>query len=187
MLEQLIRVPVEVDYGSEYRYRDPIVDERVLAIGISQSGETADTLAAMEAVRDRGGRLATICNVVGSQATRISEGVLYTHAGPEIGVASTKAFTTQLEAIYLLALYLRQVRGSAARIRAPGGASPRPAGGRRGARARKAHQAYRPQVPPRQRLPLPRSRYQLPGGARRRSQAKGKSPTSTPRAIPLGR
>ncbi len=111
MLEELARVPVEVDYGSEYRYRDPIVDQRVLAIGISQSGETADTLAAMEAARERGGRLAAICNVVGSQATRISDGVIYTHAGPEIGVASTKAFTTQLEALYLLALYLRQVRG----------------------------------------------------------------------------
>ncbi len=111
MLEELARLPVEVDYGSEYRYRDPIVDHQVLAIGISQSGETADTLAAMEAARERGGRLAAICNVVGSQATRISEGTLYTHAGPEIGVASTKAFTTQLEALYLLGIYLRQVRG----------------------------------------------------------------------------
>ncbi len=111
MLEELTRIPVEVDYGSEYRYRDPIVNDRLLAVGISQSGETADTLAAMEAAGARGGRLAAICNVVGSQATRISEATLYTHAGPEIGVASTKAFTTQLEALYLLALYLRQVRG----------------------------------------------------------------------------
>ncbi len=111
MLEQLARIPVEVDYGSEYRYRDPIVDDKVLAVGISQSGETADTLAAMEAARERGGHLAAICNVVSSQATRISDATLYTHAGPEIGVASTKAFTTQLEAIYLLGLYLRQVRG----------------------------------------------------------------------------
>ncbi len=111
MIEELTRIPVEVDYGSEYRYRDPIVNDRVLAIGVSQSGETADTLAAMEATRERGGRLAAICNVVGSQATRISGGTIYTHAGPEIGVASTKAFTTQLEALYLFALYLRQVRG----------------------------------------------------------------------------
>ena len=111
LIEELARVPVEVDYGSEYRYRDPIVDASVLAIGISQSGETADTLASMEATRERGGRLVTVCNVVGSQATRISEGSIYTHAGPEIGVASTKAFTTQLVALYLLALYLRQVRG----------------------------------------------------------------------------
>jgi glucosamine--fructose-6-phosphate aminotransferase (isomerizing) len=110
LIEHIARVPVEVDYGSEYRYRDPIANERVLAVGISQSGETADTLSAMEAARDCGARLFTICNVLGSQATRISEGVIYTHAGPEIGVASTKAFTTQLVALYLLALYLRQVR-----------------------------------------------------------------------------
>jgi glucosamine--fructose-6-phosphate aminotransferase (isomerizing) len=110
LIEELARIPVEVDYGSEYRYRDPIVSERVLAVGISQSGETADTLSAMEAAKERGARLFCVCNVQGSQATRISEGVIYTHAGPEIGVASTKAFTTQLVALYLLALYLRQVR-----------------------------------------------------------------------------
>jgi len=110
LIESIARVPVEVDYGSEYRYRDPIVSDRVLAVGISQSGETADTLSAMEAAHERGARLFAICNVVGSQATRISEGVIYTHAGPEIGVASTKAFTTQLVALYLLALYLRQSR-----------------------------------------------------------------------------
>ncbi|HEY0781674.1 MAG TPA: glutamine--fructose-6-phosphate transaminase (isomerizing), partial [Thermoanaerobaculia bacterium] len=110
LIEEIARVPVEVDYGSEYRYRDPIVSDRVLAVGISQSGETADTLSAMEAARGRGARLFAVCNVLGSQATRISEGVIYTHAGPEIGVASTKAFTTQLVALYLLALYLRQVK-----------------------------------------------------------------------------
>ena len=111
MIEELARVPVEVDYGSEYRYRDPIVDESVVAIGISQSGETADTLSAMQAARERGGHLLAVCNVRGSEVTRISGGTVYTHAGPEIGVASTKAFTTQLVALYLLALYLRQVRG----------------------------------------------------------------------------
>jgi glucosamine--fructose-6-phosphate aminotransferase (isomerizing) len=110
LIEEIARVPVEVDYGSEYRYRDPIVSDRVLAVGISQSGETADTLSAMEAAKERGARLFAVCNVLGSQATRISEGVIYTHAGPEIGVASTKAFTTQLMALYLLALYLRQIR-----------------------------------------------------------------------------
>ena len=110
LIEQIARIPVEVDYGSEYRYRDPIVSDRVLAVGISQSGETADTLSAMEAARERGARLFSVCNVVGSQATRISDGVIYTHAGPEIGVASTKAFTTQLVALYLLALYLRERR-----------------------------------------------------------------------------
>lgn len=111
MIEELARVPVEVDYGSEYRYRNPIVDERMIAVGISQSGETADTLSAMEAARDKGAMLLAVCNVQGSEATRISESVIYTHAGPEIGVASTKAFTTQLVALYLLALYLRQARG----------------------------------------------------------------------------
>ncbi|MFL6264090.1 MAG: glutamine--fructose-6-phosphate transaminase (isomerizing) [Thermoanaerobaculia bacterium] len=110
LIEQIARLPVEVDYGSEYRYRDPIVSDRVLAVGISQSGETADTLSAMEAAHERGARLFSVCNVVGSQATRVSEGVIYTHAGPEIGVASTKAFTTQLVALYLLALYLRQCK-----------------------------------------------------------------------------
>jgi len=113
LIEELVRIPVEVDYGSEYRYRDPVVDEQVLALGISQSGETADTLSAMEAARDRGARLFAICNVLGSQATRISDGCIFTHAGPEIGVASTKAFTTQLVALYLFALYLRQQRGQA--------------------------------------------------------------------------
>jgi glutamine---fructose-6-phosphate transaminase (isomerizing) len=113
LIEALARLPVEVDYGSEYRYREPIVDERLLAVGVSQSGETADTLAAMEEARARGARLVTIGNVRGSQATRISEGVIYTHAGPEIGVASTKAFTTQLVAFYLLALYLRQAQRGA--------------------------------------------------------------------------
>ncbi|HYU33179.1 MAG TPA: glutamine--fructose-6-phosphate transaminase (isomerizing) [Thermoanaerobaculia bacterium] len=109
LIEHIARIPVEVDYGSEYRYRDPIANDKVLAVGISQSGETADTVSAMEAARDCGARLFTVCNVQGSQATRISEGVIYTHAGPEIGVASTKAFTTQLVALYLLALYLRQL------------------------------------------------------------------------------
>jgi glucosamine--fructose-6-phosphate aminotransferase (isomerizing) len=111
LIEELVRIPVEVDYGSEYRYRDPIVDDRVLALGITQSGETADTLSAMEAAKERGASLYAICNVIGSQATRISAGTVYTHAGPEIGVASTKAFTTQLVALYLFALYLRQSRG----------------------------------------------------------------------------
>ena len=111
LIEELARIPVEVDYGSEYRYRDPIVAAGDLAVGVSQSGETADTISAMTTAREGGARLVSICNVVGSQATRMSDGVIYTHAGPEIGVASTKAFTTQLVAIYLLALYLRQQKG----------------------------------------------------------------------------
>ena len=111
LIEELARIPVEVDYASEYRYRDPIVDGSVLVAGISQSGETIDTVWAMEAAKERGARLIALSNVPGSQATRISSGTLYTHAGPEIGVASTKAFTTQLVAFYLLALYLRQQLG----------------------------------------------------------------------------
>ncbi|MEL7058869.1 MAG: glutamine--fructose-6-phosphate transaminase (isomerizing) [Acidobacteriota bacterium] len=111
LIEELARLPVAVDYGSEYRYRDPIADRHTLAIGVSQSGETADTLAAMEAASERGARLLAICNVQQSQATRISDGTIYTFAGPEIGVASTKAFTTQLEALFLFAVFLRQTRG----------------------------------------------------------------------------
>src|SRR5918996_1471628 len=112
MIEQLARVPVEVDYGSEYRYRNPIVTRNTLAIVITQSGETADTLAALREAKKRGARSVAICNVVGSMATRETEGTVYTHAGPEIGVASTKAFTSQLVALHLLALYLGQIRGT---------------------------------------------------------------------------
>jgi glucosamine--fructose-6-phosphate aminotransferase (isomerizing) len=111
LLETSARIPVEVDYGSEYRYRDPIIDQNTLVIGVTQSGETADTIAGMQEAREKGARLITICNVIGSAATRISDGVIYTNAGPEIGVASTKAFTTQLTAFYLLSLYIRQLLG----------------------------------------------------------------------------
>ena len=111
MIEQLARVPVEVDYGSEYRYRDPIVTPNTLAIVITQSGETADTLAALREAKRDGASSIAICNVVGSMATRETDGTVYTHAGPEIGVASTKAFTSQLVALYLLGLRLGQVRG----------------------------------------------------------------------------
>ena len=110
MLEELARIPVEVDYGSEFRYRDPLVTTRTLAVAITQSGETADTLAALREAKAKGARSLAICNVVGSMATREAEGTIYTHAGPEIGVASTKAFTTQLVALYLLALKLAEVR-----------------------------------------------------------------------------
>ena len=112
LFETLARVPVEVDYGSEYRYRDPIVSKHTLAIVITQSGETADTLAALRQARKKGASSIAICNVVGSMATREAEGTVYTHAGPEIGVASTKAFTTQIVALHLLALYLGQIRGT---------------------------------------------------------------------------
>jgi len=111
MIEELVRLPVEVDIASEFRYRDPIVDKDVLFIAISQSGETADTLAALREAKKKGARIVSICNVVGSTITRESNGIVYTHAGPEIGVASTKAFTTQLTALFLLAVYLGSIRG----------------------------------------------------------------------------
>jgi len=114
LVEHYAKLPVEVDYGSEYRYRDFIVDAHTLVVVITQSGETADTLAALREARKRGARSIAICNVVGSMATREAEGTVYTHAGPEIGVASTKAFTSQLVALNILALYLAQVRGALA-------------------------------------------------------------------------
>jgi len=110
MIERLARMPVEVDYGSEFRYRDPIVGKDTLTVVISQSGETADTLAAQREAKQKGSKTLAICNVVGSMITREAAGTIITHAGPEIGVASTKAFTGQLTAMFLLAMYLGQVR-----------------------------------------------------------------------------
>jgi glucosamine--fructose-6-phosphate aminotransferase (isomerizing) len=112
LIETLARVPVEVDYGSEYRYRHAIVSEDELTIVITQSGETADTLASLREAKRQGVASLAICNVVGSMATRETDGTVYTHAGPEIGVASTKAFTSQLVALDLLALYMAQIRGT---------------------------------------------------------------------------
>ncbi|HWQ10691.1 MAG TPA: glutamine--fructose-6-phosphate transaminase (isomerizing) [Holophaga sp.] len=111
-LENLARISVEVDYASEYRYRNPVVEPGTLAIGITQSGETADTLAAVKEAGARGARTLTICNVQGSTATRQTEATILTHAGPEIGVASTKAFTTQLAALLLLAMRLGEAKGT---------------------------------------------------------------------------
>jgi glucosamine--fructose-6-phosphate aminotransferase (isomerizing) len=110
MIERLARIPVEVDYGSEFRYRDPIIGPDTLTIVISQSGETADTLAAQREARQKRSKTLAICNVVGSMITREAAGTLITHAGPEIGVASTKAFTCQLTALFLMAMYLGQAR-----------------------------------------------------------------------------
>ena len=112
LIEELAQLPVEVDYGSEYRYRSPVVDAHALAVVITQSGETADSLAALREAKRKGARSLAICNVVGSMATRECDGTVYTHAGPEIGVASTKAFTSQLVALHLLALNLAQARGT---------------------------------------------------------------------------
>ncbi|MDX9709182.1 MAG: glutamine--fructose-6-phosphate transaminase (isomerizing) [Trichloromonas sp.] len=112
MIEKHCRIPVEVDIASEFRYRDPIIGPNTLTVLISQSGETADTLAALREARGKGGRAVAVCNVVESSIPRECDGVIYTHAGPEIGVASTKAFTTQLVALFLFALRLGRVRGT---------------------------------------------------------------------------
>jgi len=112
MIERLARVPVEVDYASEWRYRNPIITPDDITLVISQSGETADTIAAQREAKARNSKTVAICNVVGSMITREAAGTIYTHAGPEIGVASTKAFTAQLTALYLFALYVAQVRGA---------------------------------------------------------------------------
>ncbi len=114
MIERLARIPVEVDYASEYRYRDPIADPHALGVLITQSGETADTLAAQREMIAKGSMTVAICNVVGSMVAREAHGTIYTHAGPEIGVASTKAFTAQLTALFLFALHLAQKRGTIA-------------------------------------------------------------------------
>ena len=111
MIERLARIPVDVDYGSEFRYRDPILNNKTLTICISQSGETADTLAAQREAKQKGSPTLAICNVMGSMITREAAGTILTHAGPEIGVASTKAFTSQIAALLVLASYLGQVRG----------------------------------------------------------------------------
>jgi glucosamine--fructose-6-phosphate aminotransferase (isomerizing) len=112
MIERLARLPVEVDIASEFRYRNPILEKDHLVEVISQSGETADTLAAQREARGRGIKTIAICNVVGSMITREAQGVIYTHAGPEIGVASTKAFTAQIAALFLQALHLGLLRGT---------------------------------------------------------------------------
>jgi len=112
MIEQLARISVEVDYASEFRYRNPILDKDTLLLVITQSGETADTIAALREVKEHEGDVLAICNVQGSMITREADGTILTHAGPEIGVASTKAFTAQMIALYLFGLYLGQLRGT---------------------------------------------------------------------------
>ena len=111
MLEELARIPVEVEYASEFRYRDPIIEKDTIVISISQSGETADTLAALREAKKKGAKIISIVNVKGSSIARESDSVIYTHAGPEIGVASTKAFTSQLVVLYLITLYFGKIKG----------------------------------------------------------------------------
>ncbi|RFT31235.1 glutamine--fructose-6-phosphate aminotransferase, partial [Gardnerella vaginalis] len=111
-IEHWVRVPVEVELAHEFRYRDPILTHRTLVVAISQSGETMDTLMALRHAREQGSRVLAICNTQGSSIPRESDAVLYTHAGPEIAVASTKAFVAQIVAAYMLGLYLAQVKGT---------------------------------------------------------------------------
>ena len=115
LLEKFTRIPVEVEYASEFRYRDPIIFPDDILIAISQSGETADTLAAINIAKERGAFVFGVCNVVGSSISRLTDAGCYTHAGPEIGVASTKAFTTQITVLSLLALRLGMVKGTLSR------------------------------------------------------------------------
>jgi glucosamine--fructose-6-phosphate aminotransferase (isomerizing) len=111
LIEEYSRIPVEVEYASEFRYRNPIISEKDIVIAISQSGETADTMAAIELAKSKGATIFGICNVVGASIPRLSHAGVYTHAGPEIGVASTKAFTAQVTVLTLMALYMAQQRG----------------------------------------------------------------------------
>ena len=176
LIEALAQIPVEVDYASEYRYRNPIVTKKELAIVMTQSGETADTLAALREARKKGADSIAICNVVGSMATREATGTIYTHAGPEIGVASTKAFTSQLVALQLLALYLAQTRGTLPPADIRGHIEEllqvpqlieraHPGLGAHGEGGGAVLQPHR--------LPVPRPRNQLPDRARGRVEAEG--------------
>ena len=177
MIEKLARIPVEVDYGSEFRYRDPIVGDDTLTVVISQSGETADTLAAQREAKQKGSKTLAICNVVGSMITREAAGTIYTHAGPEIGVASTKAFTCQLTALFILAMYLGQARGqldeSTSRclvqelLRIPGKLEDRALATTRSTKS--WPQGFFRAT----RFSVPRPRHAFPHRARRRAQAEG--------------
>ena len=186
MIEDLARIPVEVEYASEFRYRNPIVNDKTLCVVISQSGETADTLAAMREAKRRGAKTLGLVNVVGSTIAREDDGGIYLHAGPEIGVASTKAFTSQVIALALLTLKLARLRnlslekgreiaaGHAGRCRSR---CSRSSSGRR--RSRQIAEQFKR----RDEFPVPRARLQLPGGARRARSSSRRSATSTPRGI----
>ncbi|HNV23300.1 MAG TPA: glutamine--fructose-6-phosphate transaminase (isomerizing), partial [Candidatus Omnitrophota bacterium] len=118
LIEQLASIPVSIDVSSEFRYRTPVINKKTLVVAISQSGETADTLAAVKEAKLKGAKIISICNVVGSSLARVSDRVLYTHAGPEIGVASTKAYTAQLGILYLFAIKLGNARQTLSSIQA---------------------------------------------------------------------
>ncbi len=177
MIERLARMPVDVDYASEYRYRDPIAGPNTLGLLITQSGETADTLAAQREMKALGSKTVAICNVVGAMVAREAHGAIYTHAGPEIGVASTKAFTSQLTALFLLALKLGQLRGHLDKTQSretDRRAEPH-SGQDRGSTARLLNpmRGAGQGVLHGSRLPLPRPRHSLPHRPRRCAQAEG--------------
>jgi len=111
MIEEHLSIPVEVEYASEFRYRDPVIDDDTMVIAISQSGETADTLAAIQEAKEKGAIILAICNVVGSSIARVADCGMFLHAGPEIGVASTKAFTSQIAVLALLTLFMAKIKG----------------------------------------------------------------------------
>ena len=190
-IEEWARVPVEMDIASEYRYRNPVVGPDDLVIGISQSGETADTLAAMRLARERGARVLAVTNVMGSQATRDADGVLFTRAGLEIGVAATKTFICQVAVMYLLGLRLAELRGTLPRERlvgaraggqAPAALHRRGARGRRGAGAADRRRLLAERVLPLHRPPRRRCRSR----SRARSSSR-RSPTSPPTPTPPAR
>ena len=175
MIERLARCPVEVDYGSEFRYRDPMVGKDTLTVVISQSGETADTLAAQREAKQKGSKTLAICNVVGSMITREAAGTIITHAGPEIGVASTKAFTGQLTALFLLAMYLGQSARNAGRgnvAQAGGSAAARAAAARRDSAARIDLRGADQDPVPGDRLSVSGTRRAFSDCARRRVEAE---------------
>ena len=186
MIEELARIRVEVEYASEFRYRNPIVTDKTLCIVISQSGETADTLAAMREAKRRGAKTLGLVNVVGSTIAREDDGGIYLHAGPEIGVASTKAFTSQVIALALLTLKLGRLRNMSVVQ------GPRDRRGDGGAAATRSKsildrapeiESDRRTIQGRDEFPVPRPRLQLPGGARRARSSSRRSATSTPRDI----
>ena len=175
MIERLARVPVEVDYASEYRYRDPIADPAALGLLITQSGETADTIAAQREMIAKGSKTVAICNVVGAMIAREAHGTIYTHAGPEIGVASTKAFTAQIVALFLFALHLAQKRETVTAdesrtLRRIPQSSARQ-GRREPPHVRPRLRAVGEDLFECSRLSVPGPRHPLPHGARRRTQA----------------
>ena len=185
LIEQIAGMPAEVDLASEFRYRNPILDESCVVIPVSQSGETADTLAALRKGKESGSRVISICNVRDATIARESDDVLYTHAGPEIGVASTKAFTTQIVALYLLALKLGIARGrvGADEARARIGDLMRlPRLVEQVIHLDEPDPGHRAEVLPRDGFPLPRPRHHVSRSPSRARSSSRRSPTSTPRA-----